>query len=62
MSKRENHAGLWGLHSIVELSVRLGLISGAAFAAALGQLLLAAILLAAAIGIFLRFKRRKVHK
>ncbi len=58
MSKSHNESGLWVIHSFVELAVRVGLISGAAFSAALGQLLLAVALLALAAGIFLRFKRR----
>lgn len=62
MSKNRDDSGLWTLHGIVELAVRLGLISGAAVSAALGQVLLAFILLALALGIFLRFKRRKATK
>ena len=58
MSKPRDDSGLWTIHGFVELAVRMGLISGAAFSAALGQLLLAAALLALAAGIFLRFKRR----
>lgn len=59
MNKQHDDSKLWAVHSILELAARFGLISGAALSAALGQLLLAAILLAIAAGIFLRFKRRK---
>ena len=58
MSKPRDDSGLWTIHGFVELAVRIGLISGAAFSAPLGQLFLAAVLLALAAGIFLRFKRR----
>ena len=62
MNKHRDDSGLWTIHGIVELAVRLGLISGAAVSAALGQVLLAAILMALALGVFLRFKRRKATK
>ena len=58
MNDQRDDSGLWTLHGFVELAVCLGLISGAAFSAALGQLLLALILAAMAAGVFLRFKRR----
>jgi len=51
MSKPRDDSGLWTIHGFVELAVRIDLISGAAFSAALGQLLLAAVLLALAAGI-----------
>jgi hypothetical protein len=46
----------------VELAARLGLIGGAAFAAAIGQVLLALILAAIALGLFLRVWRKKAKK
>ena len=58
MSKSRDDSGLWTIHSVIELTVRMGLISGAAFSAFLGQVLLAAALLVLAAGVFLRFKRR----
>ena len=62
MNKHRDDSGLWTIHGIVELAVRLGFISGAAVSAALGQVLLAVILMAVALGVFLRFKRRKATK
>ncbi|WP_369631839.1 MULTISPECIES: hypothetical protein [unclassified Variovorax] len=40
----------------------LGLLSGAALAAIIGQVVLGAVLIVLAVGIFLRFKRRRVRK
>lgn len=39
-----------------------GLLSGAALAAIIGQFVLGAVLVVLTIGIFLRFKRRRVRK
>lgn len=47
------------LLAMLELAARVGLISGAALAAALGQVVLAALLGLIALGVFLRFKRRR---
>lgn len=46
----------------VEGAVSVGLVSGAAMAAAIGQLILGGILALLAIGMFLRFKRGRVNK
>ena len=47
---------------LVEGAISVGLISGAAFAAIVGQFILGGILAALAIGMFLRFKRGRVRK
>jgi hypothetical protein len=47
---------------ILELALRYGLISGAAVAAVLGQLVLAVIFGVLALGVWLRFKRGRVEK
>ena len=47
-----------GFYALAEGVLSLGFLVGAPVAAALGQLLLALILLALAVGIFLRLKRR----
>ena len=46
----------------LEGTVGCGLISGAALAALVGQLMLSAILALLAIGVFLRFKRGRMRK
>lgn len=40
----------------------LGLLSGAALAAIIGQVVLGAVLVVLTVGIFLRFKRRRIRK
>lgn len=47
---------------LVDGAIGLGLISGAALAAIVGQFILGGILTALAIGMFLRFKRGRVRK
>ena len=47
---------------LVDGAISVGLISGAAFAAIVGQFMLGGILAALAIGMFLRFKRGRVRK
>lgn len=47
---------------ILEIALRWGLISGAALAAAIGQVILAGILAILALGIWLRFKRGRVER
>jgi hypothetical protein len=46
----------------LELLLRIGLLSGAAIAAVLGQLVLAGVLCLIAFGVFLRFKRRRISE
>jgi len=58
MRKNRDVAGLSTLSGIVEWAVSLGLISGAAFLAVIGQSIIALALIALAIGVFLRLKRR----
>jgi hypothetical protein len=49
-----------GAALILEMALRYGLISGAAVAAALGQLVLAGIIGVLAAGVWIRFKRGRV--
>jgi hypothetical protein len=57
MSRRENATLLEGVGELLVAAAQLGLLSGAAAAAAFGNLLLALVFCAVAAGIFLRFKR-----
>lgn len=50
------------LLQIVDGALGLFFVSGAAFAAAIGQLMLGGMLAALALGMFLRFKRGRVRK
>lgn len=59
MKKKDNATDWLTLADLAELAVRIGLISGAAFVALIGQFVLAGILLLIAFGVFLRFKRKK---
>ena len=61
---RKRYPGYWFnvvIH-FLEGTVGFGLISGAALAALVGQLMLSAILALLAIGVFLRFKRGRMRK
>ncbi|TSD56440.1 hypothetical protein FFI97_019615 [Variovorax sp. KBS0712] len=62
MAKLYPSAKIDAVLHFVEGAVSVGLISGAAVAAAIGQLILGGILTLLAIGMFLRFKRGRVHK
>lgn len=61
---RKRYPGYWfdAVMHFLEGAVGLGLISGAALAALIGQLMLSAILALLAIGVFLRFKRGRPRK
>ncbi len=43
----------------LDLAMRLGLVAGAVIAAAMGQIFLGGVLALVALGVFLRFKRRR---
>lgn len=64
MSDRRFSVGraLEGAGYALEAAVRLGLVSGAAVAAFFGQVILAVVLAAIAVGMFLRLWRGKVRK
>lgn len=64
MSKRKFSVGraLEGAGYAVEVAVRFGLLCSAAVAAFFGQVVLAMLLAAIAVGMFLRLWRRKVSK
>jgi hypothetical protein len=53
---------LAGMGELFAAAVRLGLVSGAAVSAFLGQFLLAGVLAALALGLFIRLWRGKVAK
>ncbi len=44
----------------LDLAMRLGLVAGAVIAAAMGQIFLGGVLALVALGVFLRFKRRRL--
>jgi hypothetical protein len=64
MSERKFSVGraLEGAGYALEAAVRFGLVSGAAVAAFFGQVVLAVVLAAIAVGMFLRLWRGKVSK
>lgn len=62
MAKGGRRIGEWleGVGWLLEAALRLGLVSGSAIAAALGQFVLAVVLGALALGLFVRLWRGKV--
>lgn len=48
--------------SLVDAALAIGLTTGAAVAAALGQFMLGGLLAAIAVGVFLRFKRGRLRR
>jgi hypothetical protein len=61
--KKANAGGMAeAVIGMVEFAVMFGFGSGAAFAVAVGQFLLAGVLGLVAIGVFLRFKRGRLHR
>lgn len=61
---RKRYPGYWfdAVMHFLEGAVGLALISGAALAALVGQLMLSAILALLTIGVFLRFKRGRLRQ
>jgi O-antigen/teichoic acid export membrane protein len=51
-----------GTAEALEAGIGLGLISGAALTFAVGQVVLGGIMAALAVGIYLRFKRKKIKR
>ena len=62
MKKVDGAGRIEAVLGMVELAVMLGFGSGAAFAAAVGQFVLAVVLALVAIGVFLRFKRGRLRR
>ncbi len=62
MKKAEAGGIVEAVLGVVEFAVMLGFGSGAAFAVAVGQFVLAVVLALVAIGIFLRFKRGRLRR
>jgi hypothetical protein len=62
MAKLYPSAKLDAVLHLVDGAVGIGLISGAALAAIVGQLILGGILAVLALGMFLRFKRGRMRK
>lgn len=61
MERRKNESLAQSIGAWIEPIATTGLIGSAAFAAALGQLSLALILAAFALGLFLRFRRGRAR-
>lgn len=55
-------SALEGAGYLLEAAVRIGIVSGAAVAAFLGQIVLAVVLSVVAVGMFIRLWRGKVSK